>query len=96
MVWKFVFLVAVLMTSSMAEAVCYRDGKPYQTGAEVGGFICQADGTWRRTQGRGGAETSTAVHFAAARSTAAFDALDSVLAIRFEPFRGSALQELSQ
>ena len=95
MAWKFVFLVAVLMTSSLAQAVCYRDGKPYQTGAEVGGFICQTDGTWRRKLERGGPESLTAVHFAAGRSDAAFDASDSVLAIRFEPFRNSALQELA-
>ena len=63
MVWKFVLLVAALMTSSMAQAVCYRDGKPYQTGAEVGGFICQADGTWRRKAARSGPEGSAALHF---------------------------------
>lgn len=61
MAWKFVFLVAALMTSSMAQAVCYRDGRPYQTGAEVGGFICQADGTWRRKAGRSGFEVSAAL-----------------------------------
>lgn len=41
-------LLTGLMLSSLAQAVCYRDGKPYPTGAEVNGYICQADGTWKK------------------------------------------------
>jgi len=41
-------LLAALLVSSLAHAVCYRDGKPYPTGAEVAGHVCQADGTWKR------------------------------------------------
>ena len=60
---RVVLLIATLMISSTAHAVCYRDGKAYQTGAEVGGFICQADGTWRRKAARSGPEGSAALHF---------------------------------
>ena len=42
----FVFVVA-LAFSLGANAVCYRDGRPYPTGAVVDGYVCQADGTWR-------------------------------------------------
>lgn len=43
----FVLAFGLLLAAS-AQAVCYKDGKPYPTGAEVGGYVCQADGTWRR------------------------------------------------
>ena len=45
---KLVFLVAGLLLTSLAHAVCYRDGKPHPTGAEVGGYVCQADGSWKK------------------------------------------------
>lgn len=45
---KLLVLVAMLGISLGASAVCYRDGRPYPTGAVVGGYVCQADGTWRR------------------------------------------------
>jgi hypothetical protein len=41
-------LVMAMWLATSAHAVCYRDGKPYPTGAEVGGYVCQADGTWRK------------------------------------------------
>lgn len=40
--------VLLLGFSLGANAVCYRDGKPYPTGAVVDGYVCQADGTWKR------------------------------------------------
>ena len=48
MALKSLFIAAALLLSSMAHAVCYRDGKPYPTGAVVGGYTCMPDGTWRR------------------------------------------------
>lgn len=45
---KMLLLVAGLLMASSAHAVCYRDGKPYPTGAAVNGYVCKADGTWRR------------------------------------------------
>ncbi len=45
---KITLLVVTLMISSLANAVCYRDGKPYPSGSEVGGYVCQPDGTWKR------------------------------------------------
>ena len=39
----------VMLTFSLgANAICYRDGRPYPTGAVVDGYVCQADGTWKR------------------------------------------------
>lgn len=48
MLRKLALMAAALMMSGLTHAVCYRDGKPYPTGAEVGGYVCQADGTWKR------------------------------------------------
>jgi hypothetical protein len=45
---KLLVLVAGLLLTSMAHALCYRDGKPYPTGATVDGYVCQADGTWKK------------------------------------------------
>jgi hypothetical protein len=45
---KTLLLVAGLLLSTLSHAVCYRDGKPYPTGAEVGGYVCQTDGTWKK------------------------------------------------
>jgi hypothetical protein len=41
-------LVAGLLLASLAQAVCYRDGKPYPTGAVVGDYVCRPDGSWGR------------------------------------------------
>lgn len=46
-VGKTMLMLAGLLLSTLAQAVCYLDGRPYPTGAEVGGYICQADGTWK-------------------------------------------------
>jgi hypothetical protein len=43
----FAWAAAMLLATS-AQAVCYKDGKGYPTGAEVGGYVCQADGSWRK------------------------------------------------
>ena len=47
---RLLILVSGLALSSVAQAVCYRDGKPYPTGAEVKGYVCQEDGTWKKIQ----------------------------------------------
>lgn len=43
-------LLSGLLLATSVQAVCYRDGKPYPTGAEVDGYVCQADGTWKKKQ----------------------------------------------
>lgn len=48
MTLKMMVLVPTLLLSTLAQAVCYRDGRPYPTGAEVNGYICMADGTWKK------------------------------------------------
>ncbi|HOM13665.1 MAG TPA: hypothetical protein PLB41_10135 [Rubrivivax sp.] len=48
MAGKVLCLIAGLWFSSLAQAVCYRDGKAYPTGAVVGDYVCQADGTWKK------------------------------------------------
>jgi hypothetical protein len=40
--------VLLLSISNAAFAVCIRDGKTYQTGDQVGPYICMPDGTWRK------------------------------------------------
>ncbi len=47
---RLLILVSGLALSSVAQAVCYRDGKPYPTGSEVKGYVCQEDGTWKKIQ----------------------------------------------
>lgn len=41
-------LVAGLLLATLSHAVCYRDGKPYPTGAVVGGYVCLANGSWAK------------------------------------------------
>jgi hypothetical protein len=41
-------VVAGFALATSAQAVCYRDGKPYPTWAVVNGYQCQPDGTWRK------------------------------------------------
>jgi hypothetical protein len=48
MMARILVLLAALLVSSLANAVCYRDGKPYPTGVKVDGRVCQADGTWSK------------------------------------------------
>lgn len=45
---KALTLVAGLVLAGFAHADCYKDGKAYPTGAEVDGYVCQADGTWKK------------------------------------------------
>ena len=48
MVIRSLLLVAGLCIAQSASAVCYYQGRPYPTGAKVGVYVCQADGTWRK------------------------------------------------
>ena len=41
------FVAGVFVTQSVA-AVCYYEGRPYPTGAQVNGYTCQADGSWKK------------------------------------------------
>lgn len=41
-------LVSGLVLATSVQAFCYRDGKPYPTGAVVKGYVCQEDGTWKK------------------------------------------------
>jgi len=41
-----IFSVLVLFMGT-AHAECIKDGVPYPTGTEIGGFICTADGSWK-------------------------------------------------
>jgi hypothetical protein len=52
MVLRSMFLVAGLCLSQSVAAVCYYEGKAYPTGARVGVYVCQPDGTWRRVASR--------------------------------------------
>lgn len=45
---RWLLLVAGFCVAQSAAAVCYYDGRPYPTGAVVNGYVCRADGTWRR------------------------------------------------
>jgi len=42
----FAFLL-LMMASLSASADCTYDGNLYPTGAVIGGYTCQADGSWR-------------------------------------------------
>lgn len=48
MKFRALILFAGLVLTTSAQAVCYRNGKPYPTGAVVEGYVCQADGTWKK------------------------------------------------
>lgn len=41
-------LVAGLLLAPAVHAVCYKDGKAYPTGTVIKGYVCQADGTWKK------------------------------------------------
>lgn len=43
--------VLLLGLSNAAHAVCVRDGRTYQTGDQIGPYVCMPDGTWRRRTG---------------------------------------------
>lgn len=40
-----IFLLIGITPAAYAD--CIFDGKSYQTGEKIGGFECQADGTWK-------------------------------------------------
>jgi hypothetical protein len=48
MLRKLIGLVLGLALAASAQAVCYKDGRPYQTGDVVGGYVCQPDGSWKK------------------------------------------------
>jgi hypothetical protein len=48
MLVRSLLLVAGLCVSQSVAAVCYFEGKAYPTGARVGVYECQPDGTWRK------------------------------------------------
>ena len=41
-------VIAGFCVAQSAAAVCYHEGRPYPTGAQVNGYTCQADGTWKK------------------------------------------------
>ena len=41
-------VIAGLCVTQLAAAVCYHEGRPYPTGAQVNGYTCQPDGTWKK------------------------------------------------
>ena len=41
-------LILGIFIAPKAYADCEFDGKTYPTGTEIGGLICQPDGTWKR------------------------------------------------
>ena len=44
--WLFT-LIFLFGTATAASADCIYDGQSYPTGTEIGGLVCQPDGTWR-------------------------------------------------
>jgi hypothetical protein len=70
MVLRSMFLVAGLCLSQSVAAVCYYEGKAYPTGARVGVYVCQPDGTWLRVASR--FEMAQRSFDIAARSPSAF------------------------
>ena len=48
MLIRWLLLVAGLCLSQSVAAVCYFEGKAYPTGAQVSGYTCQPDGTWKK------------------------------------------------
>jgi len=48
MLVRWLSLVAGLCLTQSVAAVCYHDGRPYPTGAQVNGYTCQSDGTWKK------------------------------------------------
>jgi hypothetical protein len=48
MIVRVLLVAAGFLLATSAQAVCYKDNKPYPTGAVVDGYVCQADGTWKK------------------------------------------------
>jgi hypothetical protein len=44
---KIIVIIAILTTTALAKADCIYNGASYPTGTNIGGLICQADGTWK-------------------------------------------------
>ena len=64
-------LVACLCISQTAGAVCYHEGRPYPTGAQVNGYTCQADGTWKKGGRYPSLEANPMIQLAGANSETA-------------------------
>jgi len=45
---KYLVALFFMIYSANALAVCYHNGIAYNTGVVVGGYVCSADGAWRR------------------------------------------------
>ena len=43
----FAMLVFLAVLAGTARADCIYDGHSYPTGTNIGGVVCQPDGTWR-------------------------------------------------
>ena len=43
----FAALVLLTMFAGTAQADCIYNGRAYPTGTNIGGVVCQPDGTWR-------------------------------------------------
>jgi len=71
MLCRSLLVIAGICVSHAAAAVCYYDGRAYPTGAQVGNYVCQADGTWRRVGRYPNVETSPTIHAAGASSETA-------------------------
>jgi hypothetical protein len=43
----FAVLVFLAVSAGSARAACIYNGRSYPTGTNIGGVVCQPDGTWR-------------------------------------------------
>ena len=48
MLVRWLLVIAGLCGTQSVAAVCYHEGRPYPTGAQVNGYTCQPDGTWKK------------------------------------------------
>ena len=48
MLVRWLLVIAGLCVTQSVAAVCYHEGRPYPTGAQVNGYTCQPDGTWKK------------------------------------------------
>jgi hypothetical protein len=46
-VMTFAVLVFLAVSAGSARAACIYNGRSYPTGTNIGGVVCQPDGTWR-------------------------------------------------
>ncbi len=43
-----ILIALCLMYSATVYADCWYDGKLYPTGSIINGYVCQADGSWKK------------------------------------------------